>query len=139
MSENPVPDPSVSGELRNLGKNLLGALQAIWETPEFKQFQQELVTGLGELSEAAKKEANNFNDSPTGQQIRTEVGQIGERLRTGEAQESVRKELINALKLANTELDKVVQKWSTSSTQAPGVETAPDESASPAGGAGEGG
>jgi hypothetical protein len=132
MSDNPPPESNVSEELRNLGKNLLGALQAAWEAPEFKQFQQDLSHGLGELGSTVKKEVNNFNDSPAGQQFRTDVNQFGERIRTGETQEKVRGELVGALKIANSELEKVIQRWSATSAQPPTTEsTAEDRPAQP--------
>ena len=112
MSDNPHPENNLEDEIQVLGKNLVAALRAIWDTPERKRVQDELITSLNGLGSTLRQEADNFTNSPAGQQIKNGVEQVGERLRSAETQEKVRQELLNALKAANTELQKVIDRWS---------------------------
>ena len=124
MSDNPRPEGNLEDEFQVLGKNLVAALRAAWEAPEVKRVQDELITGLSGLGTTLKHEADNLAGSPAGQQIKSGVEQVGERLRSVEAQEKVRQELLNALKVANTELQKVIDRWSANAGAAqPGSTT----------------
>jgi hypothetical protein len=112
MTDDPRPEGKLEDEFQILGKNLVAALRAAWDTPERKHVQEELITGLNGLGSTLKQEADNFASSPAGQQIKNGVEQVGERLRNAETQEKVRQELLNALKAANLELQKVIERWS---------------------------
>jgi hypothetical protein len=107
MSENKPPEESIADELRNLGKSLAETLQAAWESPERRKLQQEIEAGLLEMRSTLKREVDNFSQSSTGQRIKTDVNGVQQRIRTGEMEEKVRSEMINALRLANAELQKV--------------------------------
>ena len=116
MSDTPSPQDSLAEEFISLGKNLFGALQAAWESQERKQVQDEMVNGLNELGKTIQHEAQTFSESPTGQQFKADMEQLGERFRSGEAQEKMRTELLSILRTANTELSKVVDQWSGKSS-----------------------
>lgn len=102
------PDPGgtqtgdIREELRELGRNLSALLQSLWESEERKRVQQEIETGLKDVSKSMQDLAN----SPTGQTIKADLNELGERLRTGEVEEKVRKEVLNALRMANEGLKK---------------------------------
>ena len=70
MSEQPQPEDNITDEFRNLGKSLLSALQAVWDSPERQRIQNEIVEGLNEAGATLKKEAEEFSISQTGQQIK---------------------------------------------------------------------
>ncbi len=128
MSENSQPEETLVEEIRKLGANLISAVQTAWEKPEFKKMQDEVVNGLNELGSTLGKEADKIISGPTGQQIKTGVEQVGDRLRNIETQEKVRQELLAALKTANNELQKVIDRWSEKVAQTPaGVEGEPAE------------
>jgi hypothetical protein len=113
MTDDPRPEGNLEDEFQVLGKNLVAALRAAWDTPERKRVQEELISGLNGLGSSIKHEADNFAGSPAGQQIKNGVEQVSERLRSAETQDKVRQELLNALKAANLELQKVIEHWST--------------------------
>jgi len=128
MSDNPQPEETLVEEFRKLGANLISAVHTAWDKPEVKKLQDEVVNGLNELGSTLGKEADKIIHGPTGQQIKTGVEQVGDRLRNIETQEKVRQELLNALKTANNELQKVIDRWSdTGSQPQAGGESAPDE------------
>lgn len=110
--DRPIEGDNLAEEFRNLGKNLFGALQAAWESPERKRLQDEFINDMSELGATLKREAESFSQSPAGQQMKADVDELGERFRTGQAQEQMRKELIDILRSANTELGKVINRWS---------------------------
>jgi hypothetical protein len=112
MSDNPRPTGNLEDEFQVLGKNLVAALHAAWDTPERKRVQEELITGLNGLGATLKQEADHLASSPAGQQIKNGAEQVGQRLRSAETQEKLRQELLNTLKAANTELQKVIDRWS---------------------------
>jgi hypothetical protein len=112
MTNDETQKEGLSEELQNLGKNLVEILRAAWEHPERKRLQEEVIVGLNELGTTLKREADNFANSSAGQQIKTNVEGIGERIRSTEAQAKVQSELITALQTANNELQKVVIKLS---------------------------
>jgi hypothetical protein len=108
------PEANITEELRLLGKNLVDLLRSAWDNPERKRLQGEIENGITELGKTLKTEAEAMVSSPTAQRVKTEVGEVGERIRTGEAQAKVRQELFDALKTANDELGKIIEKWHTS-------------------------
>jgi hypothetical protein len=131
MSNDPQREENLADELRNLGQNLVAALQAAWETPERKRLSDEMVNGLNEFGSTVRREVEQFSSSSTGQKLRNEVDQVSEKIRTSEAQNRVRDELLNALKNANHELQKVIDRWSETEKAKPAeAEQKPDEPAS---------
>ncbi len=111
MSEEKPRNENLSDEFQALGKNLVEAMRAAWESPERKRLQQEIESGLVELESAIKREAENFSNSPTGQQVKNDVNKIGEKINTSETPELIRQELIKALQAANFELQNIINRW----------------------------
>ncbi len=123
MSENKPPENDLAEEFRNLGKNLADALRTAWESPERKKFQQEIENGINEMGATLSKEFSTFIESPTGQRLRSDVEDLGERIRTSDAQQHAREELLMALKRANIEIQRAAERWDASKNE-PSV---PDE------------
>ena len=106
MSDDSTPENEVVNELRNLGQNLKGILQAAWESEERQKLQKELESGLAEL----QKTVAEFAASPTGQKIKAEVHDLGERVRSGHVESQLRSDLLAALRTINAELEKAAKK-----------------------------
>ena len=112
--QNPTPEPNtnpgeIANELRQLGENLRQALQNAWDSQERKKFQQEIEGGLAELGSTLSQAAKDFADGPTGQTLKADIDDFGQRLRTGEIENKVRSEVLGALRTANQELKKATQ------------------------------
>ena len=116
MSEDSKPGENLTEEFRNLGKNLTDVLRTVLEHPERKRLQEEITTGVTELGAVLKREADSFSESSTGQRLKSDISDLSERLRTSEAQEKVRRELLTAMQIVNQELQKVVNHWSEAQT-----------------------
>ena len=120
MDNNPKPEENLADEFRNLGQNLVEILHTAWEAPERKRLQQELENGLNELGNTLRREAENFASSPGGQQLKAEINDFSERVRSGEVQNKAHDELLGALQTANAELQKLIQQWTANrQSQAP--------------------
>lgn len=115
MSDQPQPEKNtesdLANELRDLGQNIVGTLKAAWNSPERQKLQGELETGLNELANTINKELKAFAESPSGQSLKSDVEDIKEKIRTGEAEAKVRQELMDALRTANDELQRVARSF----------------------------
>ncbi len=118
MTDKPSIEEGLAEEFQALGKNLMEALRAAWEKPERKRVQEQVLAGLNELGSTLKREADTFTASPAGQHLKNGMEHVGERLRSEDAQEKIRQELLTALKSANTELQKVIDRWTAASSSA---------------------
>jgi hypothetical protein len=127
MSDNPTPEiepePNVvegklTEELGSLGRNLIGVLRAAWERPERQKLQQEIEGGLTDLGNTLRKEAKAVSDNTVTQRVKSEVEDLGSRVRSGQVEAKVRDELIGALHIVNTELSKVADILASSGKEA---------------------
>jgi hypothetical protein len=111
MSETqPTPD-DLGDELRALGATLKEMLQAAWESDERKRAQQEIESGLEDLARTLRSVGQEFAASPTGQRLKTDLQDLHERVRSGQVDEQVKRELAAALRRVNEELGKAVRGW----------------------------
>jgi hypothetical protein len=107
MTDNPPPQGTIEDEFRTLGKNLLDTLRTMWDSPERKKVQEEIEQGLNQLADTLKAEADTFKQSPTGQRLQSDLNDLHQRVRSGEAETAAREEILKALRAINTELGKV--------------------------------
>jgi ATP:corrinoid adenosyltransferase len=126
VTQEQQSENNISDEFRNLGHNLINAMRAAWDNPERKQLQQEIEAGLDEFASTVKEEVDHFNQSPTGQRIKSDIGDLQERVRSGEVETKVRDEILSALRTLNIELAKV-----TSNLQSEEAEGAASEEDAP--------
>jgi len=127
MSENPQNDASLADAFRQLGENLVQTLRTVWDTPERKKLQQEVEESLVDLSATVKNELDSFNESPTGQRLKADMEDLRERVRSGETETQVRQEILKAIQLVNTELEKAASRLK----QTEGQDTTPEPPATP--------
>lgn len=118
------PEESIANEFQTMAKNMVGILRSAWERPERRKLQEEIESGLSDFGNVLRREAKAISDNPVSQKVKTEVEDLGERVRSGQVETKVREELVNALRLINTELEKV----STIVSASPGAaDSAADE------------
>lgn len=110
MAENQSPEGNLTAQFRELGKNLTDVLRAAWDQPERKRLQQEIANGLSELGSTLKEETEKFTESPTGQRLKTDVGNVTQRVQSGEMEARVRQELLNALQMANQRIQEAIDR-----------------------------
>jgi len=118
MSDEQKPEDNFAEEFRNLGNNLLGALRSVWDSPERKRLTEELESNLKELSDTLRNEVETFNDSATGQRLRDDVASLHGKVRSEINNSGAKEDLLAALRAANRELSKVIERWSDSAESA---------------------
>jgi len=111
MTDNHVEDSNLAEEFRNLGKNLVGATRAAWDSPQRQKLQQEIESGLQDVRDAIRKEAENWGESTTAQRLREDVENVSERVRSSDIENTLRRELLAALHNVNQELEKLTERW----------------------------
>lgn len=100
-------------EFRALGDNFKAMFTSAWESEERKNLQSELEAGMKDLGDAFNDLAEDFRTSQTGETIRKEVNDFGERVRSGEVERKAREEILKALKTLNIELEKATENFSS--------------------------
>ncbi len=107
--ENPNPQPDITSQFRELGKNIKSFFHSAWESEESQKFRQELENGLNELGKATNEAVDEFKTSETGQKFKAEADDFKTRVETGEVEQKARAEVSKVLNFINTELDKLNQ------------------------------
>jgi len=116
MSEEKQERGTLRDEFRTLGENLKEMVNSAWESEERKKLQSELEEGMHELGNVLNELAADFKSGEMGQNLRREVDQFSERVRTGEVENKARQEILKALKVLNKELEKASEKFEDSET-----------------------
>jgi hypothetical protein len=126
MEDKPNPEESLADEIYNFGQNLIKTLHAAWDRPERKMLQQEIEEGLSELAQTLQQEADTFVESPTGQRMKSDLEELQQKVRSGEAETKIRSELLEVFKVVNTELQRVASRLQTEDS-IPGEESSSSE------------
>jgi hypothetical protein len=114
MNENPTPEPEnapgeIADELRQLGQNLRQVLENAWGSEQRKKLQQEIESGLSDLGVSLSQAARDFAEGSTGQALKADIEDLGQRIRSGEVENKVRGEVLDALRTVNHELKKATR------------------------------
>jgi hypothetical protein len=123
MTEKPDFPADLASEFRRLGENLKEALRAGWDSEERRRLESEIEAGLDEAATAIRGAAGEFSDSPTGQRLRAELHDLGERARSGELESRVRQDIVSALQAINRELEQAAATWKRGRSEPPGPES----------------
>ncbi len=109
MSDSTSPEnrSEIADELRNLGDQLKEIFRSAWESDERKKLSGEIDNGLKNLSDSLKQASDEFAESPAGQNMKSGLQDFQNRLKTGEVENQLRSELLNALRTINAQLQKV--------------------------------
>jgi hypothetical protein len=128
----PAPDPDVSAEFRKLGENLRDVVKQAWDSEERQRLQMELQKGLMLLTANVKDLTENFAASDTGQRVKSEVDGLRTRVAQSEVEKHVRTNIVSALRVLNTELEKAAHKSAAADappTEPPVAEPKPEADA----------
>jgi hypothetical protein len=108
----------VSDEWQNLGQNLKDIFQGAWESDERLKLQESIEAGLEDFASSVNKAVEEFKESPTGQQLKSDVADFQEKVKSGEVEGRAREELAVVLRSINAELEKVSKpRYQTSDTE----------------------
>jgi len=115
MTNSTPPESDLVAEIRQLGERLSGLLRTAWANPERQKLQQEIESGLAEMTASLKQAAADLQQGETGQRVKADLTDLRERLERGEVETKLRAELLQALRTINTELERATTKWTSRS------------------------
>ena len=120
MNEETGAPGDLDGELRSLGENLRGLFHSAWKSEDRLRFQRDIEAGVNELANSLRSAAKEFGESETGRQLKEDVEDLGERLRSGQVESTVRRDLTEVLRKVNEELGRAAKDWSSRPPPEPG-------------------
>lgn len=102
----------VGRQFRTLGESLAAALRAGWENEETRSRLQSMQNGLESLVNDVGQAIQETVESPQGQQVKDEAQKAASTVAgvLDETAESVRPQLVSALRQVNSELQKVIDR-----------------------------
>ena len=106
----------VSDEWQELGQNLKDIFQGAWESDERRKLQENIEAGLADFAGSVNKAVEEFKVSPTGQQLKADVEDFHERVKSGDVENRARQEFASLLRSINSELEKVSKRGDTENT-----------------------
>jgi len=113
MNDNREPagnaGESLSDQFIKLGENIRDIVKAAWESGEGERFRQDIRNGLSELEVSLDKLSRELSESQAAQQIREEMDEIAQRVRSGDVEKTVRTGILTALKRLNEEIEKLME------------------------------
>ena len=114
MTEEEKYEESLREEFNALGKNIKDAFTGVWESEERQRISSQIETGISEVGEAISQAGTDVRESETGKQIRADIDDAAERIRSGEMREKLERDLVAILRSVNTELEKATESVSKS-------------------------
>jgi hypothetical protein len=119
MNDETHEPGDLASELRSLGENLRGLFRSAWEGEDRRRLQQEIEAGVNDLTDNLRSAAQDFAASETGRQLKEDVRELGERVRSGELESRVRQDLSEVLRKVNEELGRAAKDWESHRPQPP--------------------
>ena len=104
MTDPQGQESELVAEFRQLTQNLRSAMQTAWDSPGRHQLQADLQEGLEDMRQTFDQMASDFAKSETGQQLKSDLQDLGDRVKSGELEGQVRAELVSLLQRVNKEL-----------------------------------
>lgn len=104
--QNDFTSGEIASEFRDLGNNLKHMLQSAWESQERKNLQAEIQAGLDDFTRSLDQTFTEFKESSTGEQLKSDIEELRENIRSGKTESEVRSGLVSALRSINQELEK---------------------------------
>lgn len=115
---------AIVNELEKLGKQLIGAAKAAWESEERRKLQDEIATGIQKFGKEIGVTLEKAGDSEQVQEIRTRAGKVATEIQQTDVVEEVRKGLLVGLEAINRELGKLLDRLETKPGPVEAVEEA---------------
>lgn len=103
----PPPEGDLHREFEQLGHNLKAALKTAWESEESRRLQAELKSGIAALEAGLRQAAQEVTTGETGQRLKAEVDDFSQRVKAGQVESQLRRDLLAALQTINRELQKM--------------------------------
>lgn len=114
----PGPEPGLEEELRTLGRRFADVLQAAWASEERRKVETEVRESMKRFSAEMERLFDRTRESPTGQRVRTKVGEARERAAESEAARRTREALAQGLHRMSEELARLADRFTSAGDSA---------------------
>ena len=115
---DPRPEPGVEQELRNLGRRFADVLQAAWSSEERRKVETEIKESMKRFSAEMERLVERTRESPTGERVRTKVGEAKGRAAESEAARRTREALAQGLHRMSEELARLAERFTPAEQKA---------------------
>lgn len=109
MTEENSPKNDLRSEFQAFGDNLKKVIDKAWESEHRVNVQSDIEDGINELSRALNAFVSDVRESETGQKLKEELDEFGERVRSGDVEDKARSELMKVMQKLNAELEKAAE------------------------------
>ncbi len=116
MAEEKKYEESLREEFNSLGKNIKDAFTGVWESEERMRISSHIEAGLSEVGEVIFQAGTDIRESETGKQVRADIDEAANRIRSGELRAKVERDLVSILRSVNKEIEKATEGHSKSET-----------------------
>lgn len=107
----PEREPGIEEELRTLGRRFTDVLQAAWASEERRKVEAEVRESMKRFSAEMERLFDRTRESPTGERVRTKVGEARERAAESEAARRTREALAQGLHRMSEELARLADRF----------------------------
>lgn len=118
MNEQETGQVRITEELKELGRQLARAVNAVAQSEEVRQLGQELREGLQEATDELEDVLSKVRESEEVHKLRQHAGRVVESIKTGEAQQEIRQGLATALRTLNEQLHELLEEMQQRSGEA---------------------
>ncbi|MCP4361428.1 MAG: hypothetical protein GY796_25740 [Chloroflexi bacterium] len=113
----------VTGELRNLGRQMVDTLQSAWNSEERQQFEKEVREGMRSFADEIDKAFQDVRESDTTAKVKTEASQVADKVQSSETGQKARVGFANSLQWLSEELGSLATKFTPPEKPTPDAET----------------
>lgn len=107
MTDDQNVSESVRDEFQKLGRNIRDMFSEAWNSEDRKRISRDIEVGLTEVGETISRTAREVTESEGMQQVRDEMEDLGERIRSGEVARKLESDLVTILQAVNSEIERV--------------------------------
>ena len=124
---DPRPESGVEEELRNLGRRFADVLQAAWASEERRKVETEIKESMKRFSAEMERLVERTRESPTGERVRTKVGEARGRAAESEAARRTREALAQGLHRMSEELARLAERFTPAEQKAQDKQSTGDD------------
>lgn len=116
----------VTGELRNLGRQMVDTLQTAWKSEERQRFEQEVREGMRSFANEIDKAIQEVRESDTTGKVKSEASQVADKVQASEAGQKAKDGFAKSLQWLSEELGSLANKFTPPEKPMPDTESSED-------------
>ena len=108
MSEEKKPESQIVDEFESLGRQMVTAVRALWESEDAQKLRQEIREGFVVLADEVDTAIKSAQDSEAAHEFRGQVRDAVDKARASDVTHQVEQGLASGLQQLNQELSKLI-------------------------------